>query len=276
MSHYALPELPPDWPLVVEQDGREVRITYPPRSWASFRTEWITSSIMLAAAVLCCPLGLLSAEMIGFLVYVPMFGLGGSALALLTANRARTITTITVNPDWLFIVTRNLLITRKWEWSRAEVQAIGTQRGLRITGGKTSTWFFADRYADEVAWLAEVLCLVLRLGTLPPEAHEIGVTFVRNGDPEPSAGYLGVTPGRLTLRRDFQPQPEYRFSHGGLLPDGIAISGENLQCRVEDDGLAYLKIDKPALKLDVLVWGEKDALHQALARFWGAADEIVP
>lgn len=274
MNAYALPELPPDWPLRVEQDGREVRITYLPRSWQSFRTEWITSGVMFGMALLCCPMGLMSQDAVGFLVYVPIFGGGGALLALMTADRACATTTITVNPDWLFVATRHFLFTKRSEWERSAIQAIGAQRGLRITGVRGNAWLFSDRYTDEVAWLAEVLAIVLRLGGLPPESHEIAVTMLRNGDLEPTPAYLGVQPGRLTVRRVFQPQPEFRFFHGALLHDGIAVGGENIQCRVEEDGTACLKIDKPSLNLDLLVWStDKDALHESLARFWGAAAE---
>jgi hypothetical protein len=292
MTASDLPEPPPGCPILVEQRGGEIILTYPPRPAWSFRAEWIISGVLLAIAALYGLLGCvtavaaqdLEALLIGA-IYSPWFLLTGLMLFVFTWNRAATTMTFTIAQEQLFIVQRSLFQTKHWHWSAREIDSIGALRGLRIVSGPTNTWLLTDRPAADVAWLADVLCAALqRYDSLPAQPGEIAVDYRRTGEAEPTAGYLHAEVGTLRLRRGFQPNPEFLFFQAQELgpaevgrhwmTQGIPVSGDNIQCRVDEAGGACLKIDKPSLQLEVLVWcGDKDALHAAVARFWGSRED---
>lgn len=215
---------------------------------------------------------------------------------------------VRVTADALDVEVRGLTPSSH-RWRRDELAAVGAWGGLRVvTTAGHKVALLPGRPWDEVRWLAQVLGAVLGVpDRLPPGAGELAVTFAGSFWPSAVPGLLRVEKGRMTLRHPLAPQPflTFRAAAEGDVKDvkSVPLTPQDVTGRVEEDG-GRLEIARPlsleagqALRkkdavnvplaaffnqhkggenenFHLSIWcADKDAVQEALARFWGAHAE---
>lgn len=285
MSVPELPPMPPGCSATVRQDGDTILITIPAR-WRSSIVRWILAGYLLLVAT---PLFISGVECNSDAFIIGILGsLAGAWLLVTILKQDRTEVALGVSSTWLAWSSSSPFGVRVKEWHRSQLMLIATERDLRVRARDREEILCAHLEPAEVAWLEDVLSDVLALENhqLPKQPGEISVHFRDTGTAEGWPGYLLVRDAEMSLRRRGQSGFQYVFFLAKNTPIAVArdwltrdipIAGENIQCRVEDGETACLKIDQPSLSLEIMIWcADKDALHAALARFWGATDKDTP
>jgi hypothetical protein len=279
MSEPELGPPPAGSPIAVEMQGEDMVITYrsPGAEWGF----WIAAGVLIVLAVLIA----MCAWTLG-VEFVVQFGAGGVILAVVMASRATSQAIFRVNGERLYLATSTIFRNTTREWPRDEIRGIvAFRRRLHIITTRGKETYLAHRLEAELAWLAEALTSTLRLDPkLLAHAGEIEVTFNRLGERAWSRGFFRAEPGLLALRWPAEEAPTFVFFNAGGYGaaefhqqrpgNRIPLSVDEVLCRVEDDGGASLQIDKHWMNLNLTIWcADKDVMHAALARFWGATED---
>ncbi len=190
------------------------------------------------------------------------------------------------------------LESKRWEWALCGITRIenlnapgfAAETGLRVTSGERVVTLLSDCKAADLAYVAELLQCAIFVNDrrTPPDVPamdgEISVTFARRSNEPLAPGFLRCERGSLTLRYAFPHAPEWRFiaAHEWtaamlwrVVNDGVyRLTPDDVNCRDDGEGWGEMRIARfewPAVK--VSFWcDDKEALHDALARFWGARD----
>jgi hypothetical protein len=190
----------------------------------------------------------------------------------------------TVTADGLKVEIKDVLGCRRWSWIRQQLSWIAPWQGLRIVTDNGPCTLLTKENIEKLAWVATALCEALQLKReFVAEPGELEVTFLTH--PLASVeqrGFLSSRPGRMTLRYDFLGEHQYDFFNGGnevtswpmSRAQAFGLWPEDVQCTFTEDGAACMRVvlsswPKLWLRVDC---EDKDALHHALARFWGAKE----
>lgn len=235
---------------------------------------------------------------------------GLCGLVLLTAwlvnAAAHAIVTVTTDHLQLATFLYGVQPLRKLEWSREQIVALNSRRGLCIITAANERQFFLERDPVELDYVASVLRQALQITEdVAPGRGELSVLFSGPLWPRPTPGIIGVRSGELTLRTSLTRAPLFIFSaHSAPRPrrvygnprNVIRLQPNEIVCRLPEAGLPMLLIAPttpwplrrgytiPAgivgrkmrlipfwRRIAFEIWCEDGkALQAALASFWGA------
>jgi hypothetical protein len=228
------------------------------------------------------------------LIVLAVFSVLPLIIVYLPINDMVRRTTLKLDDACLSVAASGVFLTARREWPRSQIRAIRPGWGLRIVGTPSLT-VLRHRPRDEIRWLAECLCGLLHIdNTLPRSPGEVEVSYTANPLELPVRGFLSAEAGKLRLRYYAVARADFTFYNSkdasalawlhvaanyGPRTTVAFLATEDVMCHFDEDGTACLRIKNtrplptwPTLL--VTVWcADKDALHAALARFWGATDD---
>jgi hypothetical protein len=306
-----LPEPPPESPYLVWPQGNQLMIRRPAHRLDSGRGVLLVFLglgllVVLVLVLASLLVGQDRPDPEPIVLAVCVYAIG-TWLGWRYLHDAVADTQLAVTADTLSVVVRGLFRTRHWEWTRAEIVAIQAGDGLEVIGTQRNGTFLVRRPLHELRWLRETLCERLQIrDATPTQPGEIEVfyafSFERGSQEvfelfdlrkttivsEFVRGVLQTKPGRLRLYDPAVPGLQYRFydvrqAGPGLQlliyliplsrPYGYFLSQEDIWCHTSEAGGACVQIKGyPAIAL-TLWCEEKEAIHRALAQFWGSRED---
>jgi hypothetical protein len=213
-----------------------------------------------------------------------VFCMAGCAAGLLRDHRPPAVV-FTAGAHGLR-VRGDLTPTSRSEWRREEIIALGAGDGLWVARADGVDHLLEDRDAGEMDWLAGVLREALGVpAELPPRTDEVPVVYAGTHWPRPVLAFLRVRAREMTVRNVWAPAPHIRFRAGEGFSIGrwshsrsavvMPLAPTDVICRVGEDGRSRLLIAPTDSTLSLTIESEsRDALQEALARFWGAEEDV--
>jgi hypothetical protein len=276
---------PPGSRALVQHDGDRARISFPPEpAWLCFPV-FAAGLCLIAFAVLAGVAAWhLGARPLALLLPCPLLFAAALFLTWWWAT-GRTHTELTVEGGRLLVAVTATLRPWRWESGLHEVTLLAIFPGLRIVSTDQALTLWVGDSEAELRWVAAVLQRALgdNAGRPPaevgPRPGELEVLFTARADQPPVRGFVRVARGELALRPDFLTTPRFTFFAAPAWTPAVLwrawrhrehpLAPPDLACRVDQDGTACVRIVGPAT---LYLWCDhKDALEEALARFWGAA-----
>jgi hypothetical protein len=281
MNDIELPDPPPDCKLVLERQPGFLKI-----HCLTLKAENSRLTLGIGVAVLCTAPLLLAAVVEGPGLLCPALLLAGGGLlaALLVGDEWRQPTTVLLTADRLAISTTGWGWSDRAVWQRSEDLHILAGATLVVSAANRTTRTYRGLRKQDLRWLAEVIVQVLELsGCTKRGDGELPIRYNHGAHESWMDGFLYAEPGCLELRYFLLDQPDYVFRFKGPIPS-LELVGRNLtslplerhdvMCSGDEAGGATMQLMVSWWQVPLTVWcDDKDALHSALARFWGAAEE---
>jgi hypothetical protein len=146
----------------------------------------------------------------------------------------------------------------RFSWPCEQIVALSAWQGLHIAESNgNSHILLAERNLDELAYAVRLIRDHWEVPEwLPPQPRELPVHYRGNYWDQAMTGMLSVEPGLIQLRHSFSSKPHLRFRKGGAyvnsFHDAIALSEDNVACRIAEDGSACLRITCDQVKCNLV------------------------